>query len=186
MPGPSARDSISLTARQRAVLSQLTKQSTAEQRLVERAKILLLADEQKSNSQIAGLCNCKRDTVIKWRYRWKQQAEKLSALEEESSLKQYIQQIVSLLSDAPRAGAPIRFEALAVCQILVVACQPPKESDRPITHWSARELRDEVIKRGIVPQISARTIGRFLKSGGVKTASNQKLGSAGDYRPRCF
>ena len=38
------------------------------------------------------------------------------------------------------------------------------------------QLRDEVVKRGIVPQISARTVGRLLKSGGIKTPPNRKLG----------
>lgn len=87
MPRLSARAEIALTARQRQVLSQLTQQQTPEQRLVERAKILLLADEQKSNSQIASFLHLKRDTVMKWRSRWKEQVEKLSALEEESDEK---------------------------------------------------------------------------------------------------
>lgn len=186
MPRLSARDEIALTARQRPVLSKLTQQQTAEPRLVERAKILLLAEEQKSHSQIASFLHLKRDTVMKWRSRWKEQAEKRSALEEESDEKRDTQHLFSLLSDAPRAGSPITCEAEAVCQILVVACQQPAESDRPITPWSARELRAEVIKRGLVPSISARTIGRFLKSGGVKTASNRKLGSARDDGPRFF
>jgi hypothetical protein len=32
-----------------------------------------------------------------------------------------------------------------------------------VTHWTPRELANEVTKRGIVAPISARHVGRFLK-----------------------
>ena len=37
--------------------------------------------------------------------------------------------------------------------IITVACEPPEKSGRPVTHWTPRELTDEVIKRGIVASI---------------------------------
>jgi putative transposase len=43
-----------------------------------------------------------------------------------------------------------------------VACEDPQESGRPVTHWTPRELAEEVIKRGIVTSISPRSVGRFL------------------------
>lgn len=184
MPRLFATDLIHLTDRQKQVLSKLMKQQKAEHRFVERAKILLLADQQLSNSQIANFLHIKRDTVIKWRRRWREQTEKLDALEEESDSKRYGKAILSIISDSPRLGAPITFSASTVCQILAIACESPEASERPITHWSARELRDEVLKRGIVPSISTRTVGRFLKSGGIEAPSNRKLGPAGDGRPR--
>jgi putative transposase len=55
--------------------------------------------------------------------------------------------------------------------ILTVACESPATSDRPVTHWTPRELADEVIKRGIVPSISARHVGRFFKGGCAPAAS---------------
>ena len=179
-----AIDEIHLTDRQKQVLFRLTQQQKAEQRLVQRAQILLLADQQKANSQIANFLHIKRDTAIKWRRRWNQQTEELSALEQEPDEKCYMQGILSIISDVPRPGAPITFEAEAVCQIFAIACQTPEASQRPITHWSARELRDEVLERGIVPNISIRTVGRFLKSSGIAAASNRKLDSTRNNRPR--
>ena len=177
MPRLTATDEIHLTDRQRTVLNQLANQQKAEHRFVQRSKILLLADQQQSNSHIADFLHIKRDTVIKWRNRWTAQTQKLSALEAESDTKCYAQAICSILDDSPRPGTPITFEAETVCQILAIACESPEASQRPITHWSARELQAEVIQRHIVPSISTRTIGRFLKSGGIETASNPKLGS---------
>jgi putative transposase len=55
--------------------------------------------------------------------------------------------------------------------IITVACEPPEKSGRPITHWTTPELADEVMKRGIVPSISARHVGRFLKGGRAATAA---------------
>ncbi len=49
-----------------------------------------------------------------------------------------------------------------MCQIVALACEPPAVYDRPITHWTPRELADEVTKQGIVPSISVRHIGRIL------------------------
>ena len=52
-----------------------------------------------------------------------------------------------------------------VAQIIGVACELPEESDRPVTHWTPREVADEVIQRGIVESISPRHVDRVLKGG---------------------
>jgi putative transposase len=54
---------------------------------------------------------------------------------------------------------------------VAVACDVPQASNRPVSYWTPRELADEVIKRGIVPTIAPRRIGRFLKGRGLTTAS---------------
>jgi putative transposase len=68
------------------------------------------------------------------------------------------------LSDAPRSGSPGKFSAAQVCEILAVACELPGDSGRPISQWTREELRDEVIKRGLVDNISGCQIisGQFL------------------------
>ena len=74
------------------------------------------------------------------------------------------------------AGAGDYFlTAIFVSAILAVACEPPENSGRPVTHWTPRELADEVIKRGIVASISPRQVGRFLKWGRVAAASQPLL-----------
>ena len=66
-----------------------------------------------------------------------------------------------LLQDAPRSGRPPIYSPRHYVDIMTVALGEPRESGRPITHWTARELADEVHKRGICA-ISKRQIGRFL------------------------
>ena len=52
--------------------------------------------------------------------------------------------------------------------ILALACEPPEKSGRPITHWTAKELADEAIKRGIVPSISVTQVGRYLREAALQ------------------
>jgi hypothetical protein len=77
-----------------------------------------------------------------------------------------------LLADKPRPGCPGIFTAEQICQLLAVACETPPEH---LSHWTQPELVRTVINRGIVDSISASSIGRFLKSGGTETSSNQVL-----------
>jgi hypothetical protein len=50
-----------------------------------------------------------------------------------------------------------------VVRIVAIACESPEKSERPVSHWTAKELAQEAIKRGIVEKISPRSVGRFLK-----------------------
>ena len=51
----------------------------------------------------------------------------------------------------------------ADCAVIAMTCEKPSESERPISHWSQREIADEAIRRGLVSNISQRSVGRFLK-----------------------
>ncbi len=53
-------------------------------------------------------------------------------------------------------------------QVLAVACEPPEKSGRPITHRTAHELADEVVKRGIVDSISTTQVGRYLREAAMQ------------------
>ena len=74
----------------------------------------------------------------------------------------------AVLTDEPRPGAPGKFTPEQVTQILAVACEPPEKSGRPITHWTALELTDEVIKRGIVSSISPAQVSRYLREAALQ------------------
>ena len=76
--------------------------------------------------------------------------------------------IEAVLSDGPRPGTPGKFTAEQVTQILAVACEPPAKSGRPITHWTAHELADEVAKRGIVASISPSQVSRYLREAALQ------------------
>jgi hypothetical protein len=71
--------------------------------------------------------------------------------------------VVVRLSDAPRSGAPATFTPEQVCAIIALACEPPENSNLPLSRWSQSELAREAVRRGIVDSISHGSVGRFLK-----------------------
>ena len=154
MPGPKAV-AVKLTAEEKAGLSQLIRRHNVRQQIAKRARIVLAAGAGKSNSRIARELLLSRDMVLQWRQRWVDlQPIALSDLSIEERLE-----------DLPRPGKPTRITTDQVCQIQQMACEKPEESGRPVTHWTNRELADEVMKRGIVTRISPRHAARLLKKG---------------------
>ena len=164
MPIPKAVV-IQLSPGQKTILTQLSNRRKNPYQLVIRAKIILSADAGVSNQQIAANLSIGRSTVIRWRQRWVQAAPHLASIEPEVDEPTLSQQISSVLSDEERSGAPATFTAEQICQILAVACERPTDCGCPVSHWAPRELANKVISRGIVPAISPRHVGRFLKSG---------------------
>jgi transposase len=171
MPGPQPI-SVPLSEKQRTLLEQLSRRQTSPQRLVWRVKTRLAASTGASNEAIARRLRLCRDTVRLWRQRWQDGAEALHAAEAAGDAdKVLLARMEALLDAAPRPGSPGDFSAEQLTQLVSVACESPEDSGRPVTHWSPRELAHEVIKRGIVPHISPRTVGRFLKGGGSQATS---------------
>jgi len=52
--------------------------------------------------------------------------------------------------------------------LFAIACEKPEVYERPISHWTVRELADEMVKQGIVERISARHVGRLLEEASLK------------------
>ena len=78
---------------------------------------------------------------------------------------------MEVLSDRPRPGVPNFFSVEQVVQIVALACETPEKSERTVSHWTAKELADEAVKRGIVEKVSPRSVGRFLKGSESTTSS---------------
>ena len=162
MAGPQPL-AITVTPPQQVVLEGLLRQHSCPQALVLRARIVLAAASGQRNEPMARHLGCTPKTVRKWRARWAAAAAPLAAAAaDEHDLPAVIAQV---LADAPRPGAPDTFTAEQIVQIIALACTPPADSGRPVDAWTVRELADEAVKREIVPSISPRSVGRFLKAG---------------------
>lgn len=173
MPNPQA-SVLDVSPLQFQLLEQMVHRSTTAQRLVKRGHIILEAAKGTSNSQITQQLQMGYETVRRWRDRWHAAESRLQAVEATGKPKLLRQAIEVLLTDEPRPGAPETFTFEQFMQIMALACEAPEESQRPVSHWTPRELADEAVKRGIVTQISPRTVGRFLK-GERFTASSQAV-----------
>ncbi len=149
-PKPPA---VQLTDSERQELGKLVKRHSIEQQIALRARIVLAAAAGKGNAEIGRELQVTVDTARLWRQRWLDlQAIPASELSTEERLQ-----------DLPRPGAPAKITADQVCQITALACEKPEASERPISQWTGREIADEIIKRGIVTEISPRHAARLLK-----------------------
>jgi len=154
MPGPKA-PIVNLSEMERAGLEKLIKRRQVGQQIALRARIVLTAADGQSNQAIAIRYKVTLDTARLWRNRWIQlQDITLADLSIEDRLQ-----------DAPRPGKPAQITADQRCQIEALACEKPENHGRPITHWTAREIADELKKRKIVKDISPRHAARLLKRG---------------------
>lgn len=142
---------ISLSEQQRGELKLIVRQRKSPQSLVLRAQIILAGAEGKSLLQTAKDLKCNRETVTRWRKHWAVRDDELPILEK--------------LKEAPRPGAAPKFTEEQICLIVAMSCDKPEEHGYPLSHWSENSLAMAAQEKGIVPSISQRQVGRFLKSG---------------------
>jgi transposase len=134
----SIRDAtpIVLTADERATLEGWVRSGTTEHRLVERARVVLLAAAGAGSRAIGRELGCARGVVSKWRVR-------------------FAGDRVAGLADAPRSGKPKTYGAAADRRILAALDRPPPEG---FARWTAPLLAKDL------GDISDQYIWRFLRA----------------------
>lgn len=166
MPGKAAK--ISMTEVQLQILRQICEARTSAKSLSQRAEIVLLGFEKLTNEQIAQRVGLERHQVGVWRKRWQENWERLMLIECQDTRAALERAIHETLSDAPRPGSPGQFTPEQITRIIALACEPPEQSGRPITHWTHQELAAEAQVRGIVDSISSTQVGRYLREAKLK------------------
>lgn len=71
------------------------------------------------------------------------------------------------LRDRPRPGHPPQIGMVPRLEIVATACDRPTSNDG-MAGWTLDRLRDEVLRRGIVPAISRSTLHRILERADLK------------------
>src|SRR5436305_14786799 len=110
---------VVVSPEQREVLEKLARGRKASARVVERARIVLLAAEGKQNQEIAKICGVTRKTASLWRRR----------LVEEG--------IAVVLRDAPRAG---RRRSMGEEGSGEIVRRARRETPVSGSHWSTRSM----------------------------------------------
>ncbi len=150
--GPKPAE-LTLSEEEHQRLEALVHRRTTPRQLAKRGRVILGAAAGKRNAEIARELGGSRDTVRSWRGRWiSLQAVPLSDLS-----------VAERLNDVPRPGKPSQITAQQRRQMAAMACDQPQE--RPISHWTGREIAEELMQRGIVQHISPRHASRLLKKG---------------------
>ena len=151
----SAPKALHLAEGERQQLQQLVNRHSTAQQIAIRASIILLADAGRNHQEIGRELGISRDMARTWRERWLTLGEK-----EVEGVKR--------LEDAERSGAPATFSLEQILQLFALACEPPETYGRPISHWTARELAEEMVNQKIVERISPRHVGRLLAEASLK------------------
>jgi transposase len=152
-----SKEPLELDAEEFEDLMRLRSSTRAEQRLVQRAGIILEAAAGGTAEQIgvrAGVCT---KSVYKWTARYCQRRE----AEPKAGVRNW-------LADADRVGTPGNIEPEVWVDLLALVTSEPRDSGRPITHWTHRELADELVVRRRVQSIAHTSVGRFLSHGQFK------------------
>jgi transposase len=144
---------VKLSASQRRRLLQLVRKGKTSARVINRARILLLANAGKSDEEIAEALQVNVLTIHNIRRRF--QTERLD-----------------LLHDQPRPGQPCKLDGKAEARLTAIACSSPPTG---YVRWSLRMLADELVRLEVVDAISHKTVGQVLK----KTISSRGKSSSG-------
>jgi len=153
---------IKLSPKQEEILREYSKSRTKGENLKSRSEIILQSNEGKSNNALEKSMGITGKKVTRWRNRYSEQQEELKRIESESPHK-LRGKIEEILSDEQRAGVTPKFRAEQAAAIIALPLEDPASLELPFSHWSPGLLRIEAIKLGIVNEISARQVGRFLK-----------------------
>jgi transposase len=140
---------VCLTVTQRSELEAITRRACAEHRQVLRARIVLAAANGASNAAIGRRLAIDANTAGKWRRR-------------------FCRGGIEGLIDLPRSGRPRKFTAEVVAGVKALACELPSKAGVAMTRWSCPELAREVVTPGVVEQISASTVRRWLAADAIK------------------
>jgi transposase len=165
---------INLTEAQERILKQFAQGTHIELHLKERSQIILLSNTGYGNHQIERELKTTNDRVIKWRNRYHEKAAYLQNIEDQTPLKLKAE-IIKILSDEPRPGAPPKFTDVQVASIIALSLEDPMEIGLPFSHWTRELIREVAIQRGIVEDISLSQIGRFFKRKRFTATLDQRM-----------
>jgi len=133
---------VNLSADERATLRQLLRSGRPSARKVMRARILLKADEGRTDAEVAAAVDVGIATVHRIRQRCVEEG------------------VEAALGERPRSGAPALLSGAAQAHIIAVACSTPP-GGRP--RWTLRLLADRVVELKLAERCSYETVRRVLK-----------------------
>jgi transposase len=145
---------VELSDEQREELQMLLRKGKASARRLTRARILLLAAEDRPDDEVAAVLHTSRSTVERIRRRFVEHG------------------LEAALSERPRPGAVPKLDERGQATLIALACSNPPEGR---TSWTMQLLADELVVRRVVSSISDEAVRRTLK----KTDSSRGFRSTG-------
>ena len=135
-------DPVVLSGEERSELERRCRAHTSSQRMVRRARVILLCAQGDALAQIATVVGMDQHQVGVWR-------------------KRFLGSGLDGLEDKPRTGRPRRL-GHDERMVLAAVATSEKDDDDPVAAWTHQDLAEEMTGSGIV--ISASQVGRILKA----------------------
>ena len=144
---PAYKYAVTLSPAQRQELKTLCGRGEISARKLSRARILLLADQNRpqgamDDKQIHEILDVSQGTIRRVRKKCA-----TGGLE-------------TALEELSRSGRPLKFDGYQRAQITALACSEPPEGR---SQWSLRLLADHLVELNVVDDISHETVGGILK-----------------------
>jgi transposase len=142
---PKKKYAVRLQAQERKELEAFVSHGKRSAREINRARIVLLADEGKQDADISELLGVSQSTVHNIRKRY---------------CKRTHEHILDVLQDEPRRGAPIKIDSRVEAHIAMIACSDPPEGS---ARWTLHMIGDKLVKLEVIDSISHESVRRTLK-----------------------
>ena len=136
------KDKVKLKPKERKLLKQLISKGSEKARKITRCRILLLANEGKTDTQIIEALKVARNTIRTVRFKYVREG------------------LEPAINEQPRPGAPKKFTGRQKAKITAIACSEPPEGRN---RWTLRLIADKVVELKMVDNISHQTVKRILK-----------------------
>jgi putative transposase len=151
---------VRLSRKKRSALLRIVSTGTRSARVINHARILLMAHEGMVNRIIAQTLSITSMTVYAVRRRF--QTEGLGCL-----------------YDRPRPGKPRKLNGKAEARLTAIACSEPPEGH---ARWSVRLLADRLVQLEVVDTISHKTVWETLKKRAQTVAETPVVHCASNWR----
>lgn len=132
---------IDLTAEERHTLEQLLQRGKSSARKLTRARILLQADEELTDEEIATALGVGVATVERTRQR-------------------FVEANLEALNELPRPGGQCKLSGKQEAHLIAVACTPAPNGH---ARWTLQLLAEQVVELGFAESIARETVRQVLK-----------------------
>ena len=151
------RVEIDLTSEERRELRELTQKGKCSARKLNRARILLLVADGRSEQEISAILGTSGNTIWRTKVRYNEGG------------------LAWALNDEPRTGAPPKLDGKQEAFLVALACSDAPQGRES---WTMQLLADRLVEFGVVESISDETVRTTLK----KTNSSPGKKKPGAFR----
>jgi len=139
------RIEVKLTQDEHESLSTYVTRGQKSAREINRARILLLANDGLKDQDIEKVLGVSRVTIYNMRKKYQSKG---------------VQHILDVLQDEPGGGRPMKFDSKIEAQVTMIACSAPPQG---AARWTLHLIAEKLIKLDMVDTISHESVRSILK-----------------------